>query len=159
MRLTPKQKEISQIIDSEGHFTATESHNGRCVRGVREVQTGLRLVALGLATYQMERKSDAIGYSDYYTFYKIQQPTTTMPDPQIQVRLDHLRLKESIAQYGDPAAFLSDVSNILRELGNDTKHRAANLAEKDPLLEMWAERDLHYSDAIVEMIDSVNDEN
>ena len=82
-----------------------------------------------------------------------------MPDPFIQARLDLLQLKEFIARYGDPEAFLSDVSEILKELGTDTKHRAANLAEKDPLLEMWAERDLHYSDAIVEMIDSVNDEN
>ena len=81
-----------------------------------------------------------------------------MPDPQIQFRLDRLRLKEAIAEFNDPEAFLLEASEILRELGNGTKHRAANLAEKDPLLEMWAERDIRYADAIVEMIDSVNDE-
>ena len=55
-----------------------------------------------------------------------------MPDPQIQSRLDRLRLKESIAQFNDPEAFLLEASEILRELGNSTKH--AKLAEKDPFL-------------------------
>jgi len=85
-------------------------------------------------------------------------PTKTMPDPQIQARLFRLQLKETIARYGDPEAFLLDVAKILNDLGIDAKCRAANLAEKDPLLEQWAERDLRYSDAIADMIDSVNDE-
>ena len=83
-------------------------------------------------------------------------PTKTMPDPQIQARLGRLRLKETIARYSDPEAFLLEVSEILRELGDGTKH--AKLAEKDPFLNQLANRDLRYSAAIAEMIDSVNDE-
>ena len=81
-----------------------------------------------------------------------------MPDPQIQARLFRLQLKETIARYGDPEAFLLDVAEILNDLGIDTKHRAAKLAEKDPLLEQLANRDIRYSNAIAEMIDIVNDE-
>jgi len=79
-----------------------------------------------------------------------------MRNPQIQTRLYRLQLKETIARYGDPEAFLLEVSEILRELGNGTKH--ANLAEKDPLLKQLANRDIRYADAIADMIDSVNDE-
>jgi len=86
------------------------------------------------------------------------KPTKIMPDPQIQARLYRLRLKESIARYNDPEAFLLDVAEILNDLGINTKHRAAKLAEKDPILEQWAERDIRYANAIAEMIDSVNDE-
>jgi len=81
-----------------------------------------------------------------------------MRNPQIQARLDRLQLKETIARYNDPEAFLSDVAETLNDLGADTKRRAAKLAEKNPLLEQWAERDLRYADAIADMIDSVNDE-
>jgi len=83
-------------------------------------------------------------------------PRKTMPDPQIQSRLDRLRLKESIAQFNDPEAFLLEASEILRELGNSTKH--AKLAEKDPFLKQLANRDIRYANAIAEMIDTVNDE-
>jgi len=85
-------------------------------------------------------------------------PKKTMPDPQIQARLDRLRLKEAIAEFNDPKDFLLEASKILRELGTGTKHRAANLAEKDPRLDQWAERDIRYANAIADMIDSMNDE-
>ena len=80
-------------------------------------------------------------------------PKKTMRDPQIQSRLYRLRLKESIARYGDPKSFLLDVAEILNELG------AAKLAETDPLIEQRAERDIRYSTAIAEMLDDMDSEN
>ena len=81
-----------------------------------------------------------------------------MPNPQIQVHADLIQLKSIISRAYSPEDFLSDVAKILNDLGIDAKCRAANLAEKDPILEQQAERDLCYSDAIAEMIDSINDE-
>ena len=75
---------------------------------------------------------------------------TRQPSP------DRNQLKELIARRDDPEAFLSDVSEILKELGTDTKHRNANLTEKDALLEQWANRDLRCSEAIVQMLDHIS---
>ena len=76
--------------------------------------------------------------------------------PQPQPSPDRTQLKELIARCNDPEAFLSDVADILQEMGVDTKHRVANLVEKDPLLAQWANRDLCYSEAILQMLDDIS---
>ena len=73
-----------------------------------------------------------------------------------QLSSDRNQLKELIARCDDPEAFLSEVSDILKEMGLDTKIRAANLTEKDALLERWANRDLRCSEAIVQMLDHIS---
>lgn len=73
-----------------------------------------------------------------------------------QLSSDRNQLKELIARFDDPEAFLSEVSDILKEMGLDTKHRAANLTEKDALLERWANRDLRCSEAIGQMLDHIS---
>ena len=81
-----------------------------------------------------------------------------MPNPKIQVHADLIQLKSIISRCYSPEDFLADVAEIFSDLSADTKRRAAKLAEKDPLLEQWAERSDRYSTAIADMIDSVNDE-